>query len=69
MDWFLYDNGLRHERVNCLNYFREKHDLRCSADFLIHLRVYNIVGNITTFKVLPKYPKNLLFECFAVVFY
>ena len=20
MDWFLYDNGLRHERVKCVNY-------------------------------------------------
>ena len=21
MDWFLYDNGLRHERVNGINFF------------------------------------------------
>ena len=24
MDWFLYDNGLRHERVKTVNYFRKK---------------------------------------------
>ena len=62
MDWFLYDNGLRHERVN---YFRRKakskmfdrvlniHLVVCITNFLIFKLLYYISNFHIFVKTLP----------------
>ena len=37
MDWFLYDNGLRHGRVNNLSWKKENIDLWTSYLFLVKI--------------------------------
>ena len=39
MDWSLYDNSLRHERVNCSKVIIDRLQQRCHVTFLIHLFV------------------------------
>ena len=40
MAWFLYDNGLRHERVKLLP--------KCAVHYLCHLKPNNIIGQSKT---------------------
>ena len=38
MDLFLYDNGLRHERVKKVNYVRFLKDSTCNIQYLVKQR-------------------------------
>ena len=59
MDWFLYDNGLRHERVNKVDFF----------DFLIltyHIVLFNpFLASVTI--LYPLKTQEGVFWCFTVV--
>ena len=48
IDWFLYDNGLRHERAKCAKEFSRRFDLPNGKS--IFLRVFAIIVKATNLK-------------------
>ena len=56
MDWFLYDNGLRHERVNYLNYEKEE----TTTAWLFTLQRITTQNGQTDFKNLPAFATRIL---------
>ena len=47
MDWFLYDNGLRHERVNLVLYFLLLYYYTIQFDCLHHIEINESVMQIS----------------------
>ena len=50
MDWFLYDNGLRHERVNVIHLSSMFHAQRCIQNHVKQLR-WNVLRKKLTLRV------------------
>ena len=63
MDWFLYDNGLRHERVKCVMEFSRRFDLangKYLSNFLgVFARIVKVTHERVHVKIHPcKADKN-----------